>query len=137
MDYVYNNSFRKVKLRETQSGQAKTVVPALTFLQLFPQSILPVDKESYNLLLCQYSRQLKLNSEFYKKKELEEISIYSFKPIRSTESSKSVHLPFILKITASAFQGEIKKNGIGVSQISKILIDATIPFQIKPWEYED
>ena len=32
MDYVYNNSFRKVKLRETQSGQAKTVVPALTFL---------------------------------------------------------------------------------------------------------
>ena len=23
------------------------------------------------------------------------------------------------------------------SQISKILIDAMIPFQIKPWEYED
>ena len=35
--------------------------------------------------LCRYSRQLKLNSEFYKKKELEEISICSFKPIRSTE----------------------------------------------------
>ena len=31
MDYVYKNSFRKVKLRETQSGLAKTVVPALTF----------------------------------------------------------------------------------------------------------
>ena len=28
---------------------------------------------------------LKFNSEFYKKKELEEISICSFKPIRSTE----------------------------------------------------
>ena len=40
--------------------------------------------------LCRYSRQLKLNSEFYKKKELEEISIYSFKPIRSTESKKMV-----------------------------------------------
>ena len=51
--------------------------------------------------LCRYSRQLKLNSEFYKKKEFEEISICSFKPIRSTE---------------------LKKNSIGVSQISKILI---------------
>ena len=29
-----------------------------------------------------------------------------------------------------------KKNSIGVSQ-RKILIDATIPFQIKPWEYEE
>ena len=28
--------------------------------------------------LCRYSRQLKLNSEFYKKKEFEEISICSF-----------------------------------------------------------
>ena len=51
--------------------------------------------------LCRYSRQLKLNSEFYKKKEFEEISICSFKPIRSTE---------------------LKKKSIGVSQISKILI---------------
>ena len=32
MDYVYKNSFRKVKLRETESRLAKTVVPALTFL---------------------------------------------------------------------------------------------------------
>ena len=32
MDYVYKNSFRKVKLRETQSGLAKTVVAVLTFL---------------------------------------------------------------------------------------------------------
>ena len=31
-DYVYKNSFRKVKLRETESSLAKTVVPALTFL---------------------------------------------------------------------------------------------------------
>ena len=37
--------------------------------------------------LCRYSRQLKFNSEFYKK-ELEEISICSFKPIRSTELKK-------------------------------------------------
>ena len=51
--------------------------------------------------LCRYSRQLKLNSEFYKKKEIEEISICSFTPVRSTE---------------------LKKNSIGVSQISKILI---------------
>ena len=35
--------------------------------------------------LCRYSRQLKLISEFYKKKELEEISICSFKAIRSAE----------------------------------------------------
>ena len=45
-DYVYKNSFRKVKLRETESGLAETVVPALTFLQLFTQSI-PTDKEGY------------------------------------------------------------------------------------------
>ena len=51
--------------------------------------------------LCRYSRQLKLNSEFYEKKEFEEISICSFTPIRSTE---------------------LKKNSIGISQISKILI---------------
>ena len=31
-DYVYKNSFRKVKLRETENSLAKTVVPALTFL---------------------------------------------------------------------------------------------------------
>ena len=30
----------------------------------------------------------------------------------------------------------IKKNSIGVSQ-SKILTDATISFQIKPWRYEE
>ena len=40
--------------------------------------------------LCRYSRQLKLNSKFYKKKEFEEISICSIKPIRSTESKKIV-----------------------------------------------
>ena len=34
-DYVYKNSFRKVKLREMESGLAKTVVPALTFPWLF------------------------------------------------------------------------------------------------------
>ena len=66
--------------------------------------------------LCQYSRQLKLYSEFYKKKELEEISICSFKPIRSTELKK-----IVLVLVRSV----------------KFLSDATIPFQIKPWEYED
>ena len=30
----------------------------------------------------------------------------------------------------------IKKNSVGVSQ-SKILTDATISFQIKPWRYEE
>ena len=54
---------------------------------------------------------MKLNSEFYKKKELEENSIFNKKQ-------------------------RIKKNSIGVGQ-SKILIDATILFQIKPWEYEE
>ena len=34
-DYVYENDFRKVKLREMESGLAKTVVPALTFPWLF------------------------------------------------------------------------------------------------------
>ena len=65
--------------------------------------------------LCRYSRQLKFNSEFYKK-ELEEISICSFKPIRSTELKK-----IVLVLVRSV----------------KFLSDATIPFQIKPWENED
>ena len=63
--------------------------------------------------LCRYSRQLKLNSKFYKKKE---ISICSFKPIRSTELNK-----IVLVLVRSV----------------KFLLDATNPFQIKPWEYED
>ena len=65
--------------------------------------------------LCRYSRQLKLNSEFYKKKEFEEISICSFTPIRSTE---------------------LKKIALVLVRSVKFLSDATIPFQIKPWEYE-
>ena len=63
--------------------------------------------------LCRYSTQLKLNSEFYKKKEVKENPIYSFKPIRSTELKKVLVL------------------------VSKIVMDATIPFQSKPWEYEE
>ena len=35
-DYVYKNGFRNVNLREVESGLEKTVVPALTFLWLFP-----------------------------------------------------------------------------------------------------
>ena len=65
--------------------------------------------------LCRYSRQLKLNSEFYKRKELEGVSICSFKPMRSTELKK-----IVLVLPSVEF-----------------LSDATIPFQIKPWEYED
>ena len=61
-------------------------------------------------------RQLKLNSEFYKKRQLEEISICSFKPIRSTELKKVV-LVLVRSVNS--------------------LSDATILFQIKPWEYED
>ena len=75
MDYIYKNSFRKVKLREMESGLAKTVVPALTF----PAAVHVVYSSHGEGRLCRYSRQLKLNSEFYKKKELEEISICSFK----------------------------------------------------------
>ena len=54
--------------------------------------------------LCRYSRQLKLKSEFYQKKELEE-----------NQSEKHRCEPIQ----------------------SKILKDASIPFQIKPWEYEE
>ena len=64
--------------------------------------------------LCRYSRELKLNSEFYEKKELEENPIYSFKPIRSTD--------FLKKVLVLVF---------------KILMDGTIPSQIEPWEYEE
>ena len=61
MDYVYKNSFRKVKLRETQSGLAKTVlVPALTFLLLFTWSILPTDKKGYNYYAVLKATEIKL-----------------------------------------------------------------------------
>ena len=46
-DYIYKNSFRKVKLREMESGLAKTVVPALTFPWLFfprRRKVIPVLK---------------------------------------------------------------------------------------------
>ena len=66
---------------------------------------------------CRYSRQLKLNSEFYKKRELEEISICSFKPIRSTKFKKIV---LVL-----------------VRAVNFLSSDATIPFRVKPWEYEN
>ena len=46
-DYVYKNGIRNVNLREVESGLEKTVVPALTFLWLFPYSILPTEKEGY------------------------------------------------------------------------------------------
>ena len=51
------------------------------------------------------------NSEFYKKEELEENSIYSFKPIEDVKLGSTE-----------------QKNSIDFSE-SKIPIDATIPFQ--------
>ena len=41
------DDFKKVKLREMESGLAKTVVPALTFPWLFTYSILPTEKEGH------------------------------------------------------------------------------------------
>ena len=70
-----------------------------------------MEKES---ILTARASQLKWNSEVYKKKELEENPINSFKAIRSTELKKKV-----------------------LVLVSKILRDATIPFQIEPWEYEE
>ena len=109
-DYVNKNSFRKVKLREMESGLAKTVVFNI------PLAVHVVYSSHGEGRLCRYSKQLKLNSEFYKKKEFEDISICSFKPIRSTELKK-----IVLVLVRSV----------------KFLSDATIPFQIKPWEYEN
>ena len=66
-----------------ESGLAKNSTPSFNIaLAVHVVLILPTENEGR---LCRYSRQLKLNSEFYKKKEFEEISICSFKPIRSTE----------------------------------------------------
>ena len=112
-DYVYKNSFRKVKLREMERGLAKTVVSPSFNIPLAVHIVYSSHGEGG---LCRYSRQLKLNSEFYKKKEFEEISICSFTPIRSTELKK-----IVLVLVRSV----------------KFLSDATIPFQIKPWEYDD
>ena len=82
-DYVNKNSFRKVKLREMEqtsknSGSSFNI----------PLVVHVVYSSHGEGRLCRYSRQLKFNSEFYKKKELEEISICPFKPIRSTELKK-------------------------------------------------
>ena len=81
-DCVYENSFRKVKLRERESGLAKTVVPppCLTHKHSFSWSRSLFSPASFGeenhtvygqgRLYC-YSGQLKLNSDFYKKKDLE------------------------------------------------------------------
>ena len=95
----------------------KTVVPApcltqKTFRKPVTQSIFSSCGEGSKLhgqgRLCRYSRQLKLNSEFYQKKELEE-----------NQSEKH------------------RIKGIVCPSQSKIPKDASIPFQIKPWEYEE
>ena len=86
-DFVYKSSFRKVKLREKENGLAWNSSQASCLRLLHAQTFLYKEKR-----LCRYSMQLKLNSEFYitEKKELEENSIYSFKPIRSTENKNLV-----------------------------------------------
>ena len=116
MDYVYKNDFREVKLREMESGLAKTVVMNSSHSFNIPLAVHIVYSSHREGRSCPYSRQLKLNSEFYKKRELEEISICSFKPIRSTKLKK-----IVLVLVRSV----------------NFLSDATILFQIKPWEYED
>ena len=99
-DFVYKDSFRKVKLRETDSRLAytlcKTVVPAPWLVM---QSIPPTSvwrRKAY----CSRARKVKPllkatenETEFYQKDELEENSNYSFKPtedvrLRNTEKKK-------------------------------------------------
>ena len=99
-----------------ESGLAKTVVLNSGPSFNIPLAVHIVYSSHGEGRSCPYSRQLKLNSEFYKKRELEEISICSFKPIRSTELKKVV-LVLVRSVNS--------------------LSDATILFQIKPWEYED
>ena len=120
---------RKVKLRETECGLALNSSPSSlpctqTFLLPAAQSILCKvsviwrrktycsDKEGYVSTQANWKRK----SDFYKKEELEENSIIVLNKISKRH--------------------RIKNNSIGVSQ-SKILIDATISFQIKPWGHEE
>ena len=87
---LHKNSFRKVKLRETESGlaQHETVVPApcLTHKHSFSRScslFFPMSTSHGEvkhtaqarkvILICCYSRQLKLNSEFCKKRSQKRI----------------------------------------------------------------
>ena len=112
-DYVYKNGFRKCKSERSGKRTRKNSSPSFNI----PLAVPVVYSSHGEGRLCRYSRQLKFNSEFYKKKELEEISICSLKPIRSTELKKIVLVLVIRSV--------------------KVLSDATIPFQIKPWEYED
>ena len=79
MNYVYKNSFRKVKLRRNGKRSSKSRSPSFN-ISLAVHVVYPHGQGRF----CRYSRQLKLNSELCKK-ESEEISIYSFRPIRSTE----------------------------------------------------
>ena len=96
-----------------ESGPSKNRSPSFNI----PLAVHVVYSSHREGRLCRYSRQLKLNSECYKKKELEEISICTFKPIRSTQFKKIM--------------------SIRVSQISKILIGCHNSVSKKPWEYED
>ena len=70
--YIKINSLRKVKMRETEAGLHKTVVPAPCLTQKHPisrsRSLYSPHMEKESILhgqgrLCRYSRQLKLNSE--------------------------------------------------------------------------
>ena len=83
--------------------------PLANHVVYFPQRQCQVEKES-----IYYAGKEDFTATNYKKEEFEENSVYSFKKIRNTEY----------------------KNSIGVSE-SKFLTDATIPFQIKPWGYDE
>ena len=60
-----------------ESGLAKTVVLNSSPSFNIPLAVHIVYSSHGEGRSCPYSRQLKLNSEFYKKRELEEISICS------------------------------------------------------------
>ena len=109
---TYINTALESKTERNEKRASKNSSPSFNI----PLAVHVIYSSQEDGRLCRYSRQLKLNSEFYKKEELEEISICSFKPIRSTELKK-----IVLVLVRSV----------------KFLSDATIPFQIKPWEYED
>ena len=92
-DCVHKNSFRKVKLRETDSGLAKksspSSLPHTNIPLLVTQCILPnisIEKERMGQERCATSQgNWKWNSEFYKKGELEEDSIYIVLKLRGTD----------------------------------------------------
>ena len=135
-DWVYKNSFRKVKRRETDSGLDKTVIRQVLALHtnIIPlaghavysplrrrgegkHDWLAISKEGYAAAQGNW----KWNSEFYEKEELEENSIYSFKTIEDITNRRNEierHRPT-----------KIVSDSIGVSESDNSIS--------KPWGYEE